>query len=342
MSSRQTKINLIENGIHSLYKGIAKLDNYRNEGNNKYYLKDSIISIHHSIELLMKQILIEENELLIFDNLTKYHDQFKKAKSQNIDIFSLQKPPFTISYDEAVARVKSFKSPRILNEQLVEKLKELNQLRNRIEHYEIEMDKEIVETLIAYIIKPIIDLFSSHIQDFSHYKDRMKSELPMLFESYNNISEKIFEPKISRIHQIENNLKELIISFNKQPIQNKPFVNFSNLEKVPEYTSLIEERSGDENYQFDFSFISDSIIWGIELKVNPSYNTLINSIDRFNMILQKCSKIKIWLLLVFDLSDKSSNAATLLSRKQDSKLIPKRLYITSITDWEQFVEYINL
>ncbi len=340
MSRRQTKINLIENGIHSLYKGISQLERYKQRGNSRFDLKDSIVSIHHSVELLMKQILIEENELLIFDNLTKYHNQYKNAKEQNIDVFSLQKPPYTISFDEAVSRVKSFKSPRKLDEQLVDKLKELNQLRNRIEHYEIEMDKDIVETLIAYIINPLLDLFRTHIQDFSTHENRINSELPSLSSSYRRISNEIIMPKINKISQIEKKLEYLIFKFDQQKIQNKRFVNFSNLKNVPKYTSLIQKKMY-YNFKFDYSFKSNSQLWRIVVKVNPNQNTLINNINRFSKILKQDSKIIIWLILVFELSDKLSNASKLFFRKQYKKQIPNRLYITSISDWEQFVDYFN-
>ena len=72
------KIKLIENGLDSLKKGFEYLKQYEEQylleksGHERYFiLKDAILSIHHGIEILFKEVLRKSNELLIYSDIDK-------------------------------------------------------------------------------------------------------------------------------------------------------------------------------------------------------------------------------------------------------------------------------
>jgi hypothetical protein len=157
------KINLKENGLHSLWRGIESYQEYtRTQG--RWRLKEAIIFIHHGIELLMKEMLVQHSEYLIFDDIGP--DTVKKQKqatSEGIGIFYLPKPPKTVAYMDAISRVEAFIQPPELDEPLVTRLYELNQLRNQLEHYAIEADAEQVVRLLGSIREPLLNLFEAQI-----------------------------------------------------------------------------------------------------------------------------------------------------------------------------------
>jgi hypothetical protein len=158
------KISLLENGIHSLNKGLDTLSQYeKDEKNDEFKLKEAIMFLHHGIELILKQILINHGgEYLIFDNIG--NDTIKKiidAKNKGVSVFNLEKPIHTITYLDAIQRVKAFIDTVDLSKDALDtNLIELNKIRNNIEHYGIEAEKEKVDHLIFKIRNPISKFFT--------------------------------------------------------------------------------------------------------------------------------------------------------------------------------------
>ena len=87
--NKKFKIGLKENGIHSLTRGLETFELYEEE-KDEFILKESIMFLHHGIELLMKQVLIENaGEFLIYSDISD--DTIKKvinAKKNKALVFS--------------------------------------------------------------------------------------------------------------------------------------------------------------------------------------------------------------------------------------------------------------
>lgn len=154
----------MENGIHSFNKGIETLQEYENNANqNELLLKESIIFLHHGIELLLKQILINKcGEYLIFSDLRE--NTVKKiiqSKEKDISVFSISNPPRTITFLEAIERIRAFVDELQLDKELGDNLKLLNTLRNNIEHYGIDEEILKIEDLLLKIRVPITTLFKN-------------------------------------------------------------------------------------------------------------------------------------------------------------------------------------
>ncbi len=126
-------------------------------------LKDAIMFLHHGIELLMKEILVCHSPYLIFEELKDLPRKQKLADKQGISIFSIDKPPRTVTYEVACERVEAFIKSAELNDKLLGNLEELNRLRNKLEHHEIEADRQEVEELLLAIHDPLLRLFEAHI-----------------------------------------------------------------------------------------------------------------------------------------------------------------------------------
>ena len=166
MAQNKFKISLRENGEHSFARGIKAFEEY-SRNHDGFLLKDAIIFSHHGIELLMKEILVKKSEYLIFEELKELPKKQIDADRQNIDIFSLERPPRTVSYDIALDRVQAFIKPAELDSTLRQSLDQLNRLRNQIEHYSIEIDRKEVEQILATIHEPLLKLFEVQIGKLS-------------------------------------------------------------------------------------------------------------------------------------------------------------------------------
>ncbi|MEL7657049.1 MAG: hypothetical protein AAGU75_14220, partial [Bacillota bacterium] len=162
--STKLTISLADNGMHSLTRGIQTYTAY-SEKVDPMLLKDAIMSLHHGIELLFKQILVNTSPYLIFQDLKDATSKQIKADQNNLAIFFLDSPPKTVNYEEAIMRIQAFVKAPELDPRLISKLKNLNQLRNQLEHYAIDADIEDITKLINDIYPPLMEFFEIYIPE---------------------------------------------------------------------------------------------------------------------------------------------------------------------------------
>ncbi len=162
MADKNFKITMRENGEHSFKKAIDAYKTY-NEDEDSLTLKDAVMFLHHAVELLMKEILILHNQYLIFEELKDLVRKQKDADKRGISIFSIDNPPRTVSYEVAIERVEALIKPAELDEPLLDSLKKLGKLRNKLEHHEIEADGQEVVDLLVAIHDPALRLFEAQL-----------------------------------------------------------------------------------------------------------------------------------------------------------------------------------
>ncbi len=159
------KITLLQNGVHSLERGFQRFDEYLREDDD-FLLKEAIMFIHHGIELLLKQLLAQANEFLIFSDLRQVVRKQQQAKKQGVHLLDLEDPPHTVTYLDAIERVDAFLDVPEFDTRLQKALRELNRWRNMLEHYAIEADREAILRILADIRVPLLAVFKAHIPDF--------------------------------------------------------------------------------------------------------------------------------------------------------------------------------
>lgn len=157
-------ISLLENGLHSLMRGVDTFRMYEEssepEEQNRFVLKEAVMFLHHGIELLLKHILISKGgEFLIYSTLNKDTVQkVKRAKDNNQTVFDLDKPVHTATYLETIDRIQAFLDVPEISEPLKQDLKKLNSIRNNIEHYGVQHDRRDLEFLMLNIQEPLLSL----------------------------------------------------------------------------------------------------------------------------------------------------------------------------------------
>lgn len=210
------KINLIENGLDSLKKGFAHLKNYEEKylleeyGKERYLiLKDAILSIHHGIEILFKEVLKRTNELLIFSEIDrKLKKAYVQKRQQNFDsLFETDQILHTVTFREAIDRVEKICGYEI-NEKFIKKLDKIEEYRNQITHSEVVLDEveanEIFEGLIDEVDTFFMKSIGREYSSITGY-DKLK-------KNYNEYIEKLEETKREIKRET---IKKYIEAFNK-------------------------------------------------------------------------------------------------------------------------------
>ncbi|HBG1028230.1 TPA: hypothetical protein KPG21_003055, partial [Clostridioides difficile] len=139
------KLKMIDNAIDSLklvmeYFYDYNINNKSKKDNTR--LKLTIIFLHNSIELLLKSILINKNELLIYENLPSNKlDEYNKIKNSSnktlsLDEFLIKKEGIkTINYTKLInTYCNTFNADK--KTKIV--LFNLGKLRNSVTHFGID------------------------------------------------------------------------------------------------------------------------------------------------------------------------------------------------------------
>lgn len=143
-------------------RALESFKEYQNT-QDEMLLKDTIMFLHQSIELLMKEMLASHSPYLIFEELRDLPKKQTEANRLGIGIFFIDKPPRSVTYEVAIDRVEAFLNPPELDETLKQNLDRLNRLRNQLEHYAIDADKDEVVQVLEAIQEPILNLFEKHL-----------------------------------------------------------------------------------------------------------------------------------------------------------------------------------
>jgi len=148
--AKKLKFNLLENAIDSLQQGIGfALKDHPTQSE----LKLSVLLVAQSVELLLKERLKREHWSLIYAKV-------EQAGSPNAN---------TVTINESIKRLEQIAHVN-LSEEEVETIFLLSDIRNKIQHYEIEITFEEVlgkhHAAIALITRFLKDEFESDIRDY--------------------------------------------------------------------------------------------------------------------------------------------------------------------------------
>ena len=204
MENSKMKINLLDNGLHSLAKGIEGYYNYE-AINDRYVLKDCILRIHHGIELCIKHVLFETNPLWIFEDdtrISKLVGAQAKAEREGKSLLqaSAELDLKTISIIEAINRLKAIK-PGLLPQQtmsdLTDYMQSFTEFRNLIQHHEVIISVPVIQAQIGSVVPLVIAIMQQCIKNVpkqlnTHWPDAMKT-VKRLEHQYKMLASSSFE-----------------------------------------------------------------------------------------------------------------------------------------------------
>jgi len=149
------KFNLLENALDSLRQGIAFA---LKDNPTQSELKLSVLLIAQSVELLLKERLKREHWSLVFSKI----DQAGNPNAH------------TVTIEDAIKRLDQIAHVK-MDEEERDTVSLLSEIRNRIQHYEIEVTFEEVlsksHAAIAFTTRFLKDEFESDIRDYLNNDD---------------------------------------------------------------------------------------------------------------------------------------------------------------------------
>jgi hypothetical protein len=167
------KYTLLDNGADSLksaFESIEIFDEIVEGGHHR--LKDAVIFLNHGVEILLKLILKNHSPSLMFENINAYlkaKEKMKKTPNAK-NVFEVDKDLRTVTLLEALKRVE-FLCDIEIPENFRASILYINDVRNRIMHYEIELDDDEKERLVKalkYCYEEAVNFFESHIEDLEN------------------------------------------------------------------------------------------------------------------------------------------------------------------------------
>lgn len=190
-------ISLVQNALHSFKKGYRSLENWK--GNkNQMELKDAVLSFHHGIELLLKQLLIEENQFLVFksiDNAIEEVERIQGGKAHDykgipdlLENGKVQKVQ-TVGFHHLIRRAAIILEIQELqkNTFLRDNLENLNDFRNRLVHFSIFAEEYELVDVLSELVKPFLEVLQPRIKakDFENFYSSLLPQIDEVDEYIN-------------------------------------------------------------------------------------------------------------------------------------------------------------
>lgn len=169
------KLDLLENATDSFEEAIEYFFRAKAEGETRHY-KFSILLLAHSTELLLKEILrVKGHPLLIYSDLDKV----------NIERLS---GAHTVNLESSLKRLKLIEVT--LTPYVEEVIKKTYTLRNKIQHFEVELSEEESSKIASEVIivtKYLIeDILNLQLNDYLKKEEIIEElgEIQSIHESY--------------------------------------------------------------------------------------------------------------------------------------------------------------
>jgi hypothetical protein len=178
------RIGLLDNSVHSLKRGYEMWGQWR-KTEDAWLLKESVIWVHHGIELALKYLLVQTNEILVFDKVDEAIIQLGNLRKQEgmsnagaIDLFDQNDSVISVGYKNLINRAAvALSIPELATNQLLRsQIDQLTKYRNKIVHFSIELDIAIVSDLLSEILEPFLSMLAREVKD-ENFRNRSIHEI---------------------------------------------------------------------------------------------------------------------------------------------------------------------
>jgi len=180
------RLNLLDNGIDYIYEAVASI--LKKHDKSEHSLKYSVLHLYSGIELLLKEKLRQEHWSLIFQDISSANS--KKLESGDF---------VSVYHDELIKRLQNI-SKVSLNDEPIKKIRDL---RNRLEHFEVNISLSECQHIVAAALDEIIKFWETYFKDVSTVHQQKKFQIiksiATEFEAYKQQRLNKFQSAISGI-----------------------------------------------------------------------------------------------------------------------------------------------
>ncbi|AMQ06605.1 hypothetical protein AZE41_12080 [Sporosarcina psychrophila] len=164
------EFNLLKNGVDSLKAAQFNInDFYENHDDGDYFIKDAIIFLNHANEILLKYLLKNKDEALLFKDNKKYRAAKEKMDKEKLEsVYEADGDLETVNLTFALKRVSSNCAVK-MGGNFDNSIIYLYKKRNELMHYELLLTlEEMVELVgkLEHCYQEAYSFYYEHIPSF--------------------------------------------------------------------------------------------------------------------------------------------------------------------------------
>jgi hypothetical protein len=301
-------LNLLDNGIDYIHEAVEPI--FKAHDNSKHSWKYSVLHLYSGIELLLKEKLRQEHWSLIFQDISSASSE----KIENGDFVS-------VYHDELIKRLQNISKVTINDEPI----KKLRDLRNRFEHFEVNIALTECEQIVASALNEIIKFWETNLKSISTVQQQKRfktiKSIATGFEVYREQRLNKFQQAISGIVNSKNGLIVLcpdcsslsFAVFKDEEKECKCFVCDEKYRKHDYLKNIRKDEEDSKKYSEELSFI----------EYEP-YDTICPSC-------QKATRVR------YEISDEITLYCCLNCLNEEEQSIKEKLD----PEWEEYVKRLK-
>jgi len=187
------KLNLLDNALDYIYEAVRPI--FLTSTYSQHSWKYSILHFFSGIELLLKEKLKQEHWSLIFQDVNNANQQ-KFLEGDFVSVY----------HDELIKRLNGISKVNINDEPI----KKLRDLRNRFEHFEVNISIIECEEIVADALYEIIKFWEYNFKDTCTKEQQVKfnmiESIALDFKTFKTQRLKKFKKAIKGVQQNNNGL----------------------------------------------------------------------------------------------------------------------------------------
>ncbi len=295
------RIDLLDNACHSLQRGYEMLNQGRTK-KDALLLKEAIIWIHHGVELSLKQLLVQSNEYLVFENVDEAVRKLAHLRRQPdmfhatvLDLFDYGESVYTVGFSKLVERVSIILNfPELATgSPLRRRIDELTNYRNRITHFAVEVRLDEVVSLLADLMEPFLTLLEREIRN----EVFVQRCIPYVRANAESVTA-VYHLKYM---EIEKRITQLTNKFNGQQVPGELF-GLNDPITLPKFCAT-ELQTANQNQRVDIVAQNDSEAWLVEIKfMRPNFDQFRRIVYELTNYREKFQtqniNTKLWLIIM--------------------------------------------
>jgi len=323
------EIGLLDNSCHSLKRGYEMWSLWKNK-NDGWLLKESVIWIHHGIELALKQLLVQTNEFLVFENVDRAVERLgilRRKKGMKdagvLNLFENDERAISVGFKNLIERTAITLSIPELNENqfLRIKIDELTKYRNKMVHFSVKIDVNELSNLLSDILDPFLELLEREIKDLN-FKNKCMPEIRKAAIPVIKFSKERYQEAEIRVEKILN-------QFNGQKISGSLFGKIDEI-ILPKFAGVCINRKQTNDTSVDLIGQNENEPWRVVVKFGRFGTVSMRYlISQLRYIQKHHTSSKVWLIVM----------------NENSHKVPtkdKEIFMSSIKDLEKLEDILFL
>jgi hypothetical protein len=302
MSSATTpslRIGLLDNSCHSLQRGY-ELWNKGQQTQDVWTLKESIIWIHHGVELALKQLLVQTNEYLVFEKvdeavrkLAHLRRQPGMSSADVLNLFDRDDTVISVGFRRLIQRTAVMLDITGLAEgaPLRTYVDELTRYRNKLVHFSVELNIAEITSLLSDLLEPLLELLEREVDDV----DFVQNCIPEIRRRAQPVR------RLDRTLGVESEqrIARLLQLFSGQQVPGELLGREGDI--VLPVFSRVEEAGPTSRVDIEAEGADENWIVEVKLRLMPRLSEIVEQLERARSSYREA---KVWLVIMSEISPK--------------------------------------